>query len=244
MAIYFSSKNFKTAIIYSDADYENNGIYIYGNPEYLRALSAKVSKDKPQLGLLKKECIAGFNDKKGCCLFFEMAERLNGMSPMGFKDELTEAVKYFKTVISSEYSTEKFDYTSEDPEGIMDIFFSEKSSTFMVRVSNWPHLDFSIKRRYLGAFLDVMSSVSEVKIIGGGGSGITNKKTYAFIINSEGFGWLFKGMPKADLLDSIFEKYADAIAVFTDEDANKYKIPEQLVNKINWLSSLEPFRWE
>jgi len=243
LAIYFSSKNFKVAIIYSDADFENNGIYVYGNPEHLRSLAARILEEAPKLGLLKQECIAAFNDKKGSCLFFEMSESINGRSSIEFKDELTEAVKYFKSRVNSEYELQKFIYTTEDPDGVLDIFFSEKASTFMVRVSNWPHLDFRIKKRYLGAFLDVMSSVSDVKIIGGGSSGITDKKTFAFIINSEGFGWLFKGMPNKTLLDNIFEKYADKIAEFTDEDADKYKISEQLINKINWLSSLSPFRW-
>ena len=241
MAIYFSSKNFKTAIIYSDTDLENNnGVYIYGNPDYLRALSSRALREKPSLAFLKHECIAGFNDKKGCCLFFEMAENLNGKSPIEFKTELTDAVKYFKTLANSEYETKKFEYVLEDQSGVMNLFFSERSSTFMVTVNNWPRLDFSIKRRYLGAFLEVMSSVSDIKIVGSGG-GIT--KNYEFIITAEGFGWRFKGTPKSDLLDSIFEKYTETFTAFTDEDANKYNISEQLINKINWLSSLEPFRW-
>ena len=245
MAIYFSSKNFKTAIIYSDADYENNGIYVYGNPEYLRALSSRVLKEKPQLGLLKKECIAGFNDKKGCCLFFEMNDSINGRSPIDFTDELKEAVKYFKTITNSEYEIAKFEYLLADQSGLVDMFFAERESTFMVKVSNWPHMEFRHKRRYLCAFLDMMSAASKIKIIGDGGVDIPDsKKTYSFIITYEGFGWQFKGTPRADLLDSLFEQYNQTIEKFTDEDANKYKISEQLINKINWLSSLEHFRWE
>lgn len=240
MAIYFSSKNFKVTIIYSDADYDNNGVYIYGNPDYLRALRARVLKEKPNLAFLKHECITAFNDKKGCCLFLEMAESLDGKSPTDFKDELTEAVKYFKNIVSSEYITERFEYTAEDQSGVMNIFFSEKSSTFMVTVDNWKHLDFKIKRRYLGAFLDVMSSVAGLKIVG---CGSVNKNAYEFIITSEGFGWLFKGTPQPGLLDSIFEKYTEVFAAFTDEDANKYKISEQLIKKINWLGSTDSFRW-
>lgn len=246
MPIYFNSEHFKVAILYKQQDCEQNGVFVFGEQSLLRGLFEKIKSDKPNLKFLNRELVASFSDKKGCCLFLPMNKDLEDKVIEEYKDDIAATTKYFKELIKSTVEPIEIEYVDCEGPYTGGAFFDEETSTFFIKIDNWKNLNFAIKRKFVYAFLDIMSKAAEIRIIGDGGvtGGIDGiKKSYAIIITADGFGWKLAGTPKKELLDKLYAQYQETVENYTEADANKYKISDNLITKINWLSSLEVFRW-